>query len=138
MVQTAPIRIEGLDRFRAGLRGMDRGLPRALRLALNEAAQLVVDDAVPNIPRLTGRAAVSVRVASSQAAVRVRAGGAKVPYYPWLDFGGKVGRNRSVDRAFFSEGRYIWKSFASKRDEVQATLQRALIGLAESSGLDVT
>ncbi|WP_307962251.1 hypothetical protein [Salinispora arenicola] len=55
---------------------------------MNDAAQVVVDWARPRVSRRSGRAARSLRVASTGKAVRVRAGGARVPYYPWLDFGG--------------------------------------------------
>jgi hypothetical protein len=119
---------------------MDRGLPKALRVAMNEAAQIVVDDARPRVPVRSGKAAGSIRVASTRSSVRVRAGGARVPYYPWLDFGGAVGRGGSTKRPFLKEGRYLWKSFAdkSKSGEIQATLRRALGDLGRDAGIDVT
>jgi hypothetical protein len=133
----ATIRIEGLAEFNRDLRRLDADLPKALRLGMNAAAKVVVDYAVPKIPRRSGRAARSVRVASTRTAVRVRAGGARVPYYPWLDFGGKVGRNRSVSRPFYSDGRYLWKGLAVKRVEFEGILQRELIKVAESAGIEV-
>lgn len=132
------IRVEGLAEFNRGLRKMDADLPKALRVAMNEAAGVVVDYARPKIPRRSGRAAGSVRVASTRTAVRVRAGGARVPYYPWLDFGGRVGRNRSVVRPFLSDGRYLWKGLAVKRVEFTAVLERSLLDVARSAGIEVT
>jgi len=139
-IDMAPIRIEGLDELRRGLRRMDAGATRALRVALNDAAQLVVDDARPKVPRLTGRAAASLRVASTQSSVRVRGGGARVPYYPWLDFGGSVGRGKGSKRAFFKAGRYLWHSFAelSGSGEIQRVLDRSLHELGRQSGIEVT
>ena len=139
-LQTDPIRIEGLARFSRALREMDRDLPKALRIAMNEAAQIVVDDARPRVPVRSGKAAGSIRVASTRTSVRVRAGGARVPYYPWLDFGGAVGRGGGVKRAFFKQGRYLFKSYADKRDsgEIQAVLRRALRELGQDAGIDVT
>lgn len=131
------IRIEGLAEFNRNLKRMDSQLPKALRLAMNEAAGVVVDWARPRIPRRSGRAAGSVRVASTRTAVRVRAGGARVPYYPWLDFGGKVGRNRSVVRPFYPDGRYLWKGLAVKRPEFESVLTRALTDVARSAGVEI-
>lgn len=131
------IRISGLREFNRNLRQLDRSLPKGLRLAGNKAADIVVTEAKPRVPRRTGRAAASVRAASTRTSARVRGGGAKVPYYPWLDFGGRVGRNNSVSRPFIKEGRYIWKAFADRRADVQDELHDALVDVARSAGIEV-
>ena len=131
------IKIEGLRELRSSLRKMDAGLPKTLRLAGNRAANVVVDEAKPRVPRLTGRAAASIRVASTQSSVRVRAGSKRVPYYPWLDFGGRVGPNRSVSRPFLKRGRFIWAAFGDKRDAVERELQDALVDVARTAGVEV-
>ncbi len=153
------IRIAGLREFQRALKRMDSDLPKALRLAMNEAAQIVVDEAKPKVPRRTGRAAASIRVASTRTAARVREGGARVPYMPWLDFGGTVGRGRkaavrvgrghhrtadqqaragSVKRPYYSDGRYIWRAVGVRRDDITAVLQKALVSVAEQAGLKVS
>ena len=131
------IKVEGLREFRSSLRKMDAGLPKTLRVAGNRAANVVVDEAKPRVPRLTGRAAASIRVASTQASARIRAGSKRVPWFPWLDFGGRVGRNKSVRRPFLKEGRYIWAAFADKRDAVERELQDALVDVARTAGVEV-
>ena len=140
MPQTEPIRVEGLREFGRRLKSMEGGLSRELRLALNEAAQLVVDDAKPKIPQRTGRAAGSVRVSSTQREVRVRAGGARVPYYAWLDFGGRVGRKKSVVRPFFTDGRYLFLSYKHLKEsgEIQDTLEKALRRLSARAGIEMS
>ncbi|MGE3414113.1 MAG: HK97 gp10 family phage protein [Dehalococcoidia bacterium] len=130
------IRVTGLKEFRRNLRAMDKNLPKGLRLAGNAAAQIVVDTARPRVPRLTGRAAGSVRASSTQGAARVSGGGARVPWYPWLDFGGRVGRNRSVRRPFLKEGRYIWAAFADRRADVQDRLRDELVKVARGAGIE--
>lgn len=130
------IRITGLKEFKRHLRQLDSTLPKGLRLAGNKAAEIVVAEAKPRVPRRTGRAAGSVRAASTQASARVKGGGARVPYYPWLDFGGSVGRNNSVHRPFLKEGRYIWKAFADRRAAVQDELKDALVDVARKAGLE--
>lgn len=134
---TEPIKIRGLAEFSRNLRKLDNDLPKALRIGMNEAAQIVVDYAVPRIPRRSGRAARSVRAKSTRTAARVAGGGARVAYYPWLDFGGRVGRGRSVSRPFHREGRYIYAGFYAKRSEFQVVLERALLNTAAQAGIEV-
>lgn len=131
------IRIDGLAQFQRSLKKLDADLPKALRMGMNEAATVVVDWARPRVPRRSGRAARSLRVASTRTAVRVRAGGPRVPYYPWLDFGGRVGRNRSVHRPFSTDGRYLWQGLIIKRPQFEQALSRALVDVARSAGIEV-
>lgn len=133
--------MQGLREFQAGLRKLDSDLPKALRVAGNTAAEIVVGEAKPRVPTgpgIRGHARQSIRVASSQREVRVREGGAKYPYMPWLDFGGSVGRNDSVKRPFLKQGRYIWRAFADNREKVLSIYQDKLVDIARSAGLEVT
>ena len=134
-----PIRIDGLRAFSRSLRKVDRDLPKGLRVALNHAVDVVIDAAIPHIPRRTGRAQASVKAKSTRTTARVGAGSAKAPYYPWLDFGGRVGRNRSVKRPFFQDGRYLYPTYfrLQKTGEFEKALREALIGVAESAGVVV-
>ncbi|WP_025620414.1 HK97 gp10 family phage protein [Salinispora cortesiana] len=133
-----PIKIDGLAAFTRNLRRLDADLPKTLRVAMNDAATVVVDWARPRVPRRSGRAARSLRTASTGKAVRVRAGGKRVPYWPWLDFGGE-GRikGRPVKRPFKKEGRYIWAGYSSNRDEVRRVTERALLDTARRAGVEV-
>lgn len=133
------IRIEGLKEFRAMLREADRNLPKGLRLAGNKAADIVVREARPRVPLgpgIGGHARDSVRAASTQTAARVKGGGKRYPYYPWLDFGGSVGRKRSVHRPFLKTGRYIWRAFVDNKTEVHEQLRESLTEVARSAGLE--
>lgn len=132
-----PIRVDGLDQFVRNLRTLDADAPKALRKAQNGAANIVVEWARPRVPRRSGRAARSIRAASTGKATRVREGGARVPYMPWLDFGGKVGPVRSVSRPFKKQGRYVWAGLAANRDQVERVLAAALVDAARSAGIEV-
>lgn len=132
------INVTGIKEFQKALRRMDSDLPKQLRVALNEASQLVIDKAKAEVPRRTGKAAASLKVRSSQREARIAAGGRKAPYYPWLDFGGKTGINRSVDRPFYTEGRYIYPSLRKNRDEITKVLETAITDLARGAGLEVS
>lgn len=138
MSETA-IRIDGLAQFSRNLKKLDNDLPKALRVALNESADLIVTDARQRVPKRSGRAAASIRAASTRTAVRVKAGGRKAPYYPWLDFGGRVGRRRSVIRPFLKEGRYLYDVYFEHRDSgrLQQVLNRSLLRVARQAGVEV-
>lgn len=131
------VEVEGLRDMSRALKRLDQDAPKALRLALNESAQLLIDEVKPQIPRRTGKAAASLKVASSRTAVRIRVGGSRAPYYPWLDFGGRVGKGKSVTRRFYKEGRYLYPTLRQKRQKFEDVLRRALAGVAHDAGLDV-
>lgn len=132
------ITITGLKEFQTSLRQMDSELPKQIRIALNGVSQLLVDKVRPEIPNRSGAARASLTARSSQREARIAVGGRKAPYYPWLDFGGKTGINRSVDRPFFREGRYIYPTLRKNRDHITALMVTALSDLATSAGLEVT
>jgi hypothetical protein len=133
-----PIKIEGLAEFQRNLKRLDADLPKALRIAFNDATGLVIDYARPRVARRSGRAAGTIKAKSTRTAARVSAGGKRAPYYPWLDFGGKGPGNRPAARPFYKEGRYLWKALVVKRDDLQAGLESALVGVAEQAGFEVT
>ena len=130
-----PIRIDGLAAFSRNLKKISDDAPKKLRLALNEAADVVVADAVRRVPRRSGRAAASVKARSTRTAVRISGGGNRAPYYPWLDFGGRTGRKRSVRRAFLPDGRYIYAAYFDKQPQFEQVLVRSLVDLVEGAGL---
>lgn len=134
------IEIHGLNELVRSLRKVDRDLAKAMRLALNEAANLVVDVAVPGIPKRTGRAAKAVKARSTSVLSRVIAGSARVAYYPWLDFGGEGRkRGRPPRREFRTKGRYIYVAYFGLRDAGQfgEVLQRAVLNVVRRAGLEV-
>lgn len=136
MLPTDPIKIEGLTRLNRSLRNISKDAPKQLRLVGNAAAEVVVDDAKPDVPAESGRAARTVRAASTRTAAQVKAGGTRAPYYPWLDFGGRVGINRSIRRTFIKSGRYIYPAYKDNRDVIASKLETGLTDLVRDSGLD--
>jgi hypothetical protein len=132
-----PIKVEGLVDFQRSLRALDADLPKALRVAHNAAAQIVVDFARTRVPTRSGKAARSVRATSSQRDARVTGGGARVPYYPWLDFGGRVGRRHAIRRPFIKGGRYIYEGYTQRRGDVEQALTTALLDVCRQAGLEV-
>lgn len=132
------VRITGLREFVRGLKQMDRDLAKAVRMAFNEAAEIIVSDAKPRVPARSGRARGTVTARSTQTAARIVGGGRRAPYYPWLDFGGAVGRRRSVRRPFLKDGRFIYRSYDRRKGEFIEAMQENLINVAKSAGIEVT
>jgi hypothetical protein len=137
-VSSMALKVAGLKDFRSGLKGMDRDLPKGVRLALNEVADVLIAAVRPKIPSQTGNARASLKAASSQTEARVSAGGRRAQYYPWLDFGGSVGRKKSVKRAFFKKGRYIFVVLGEQQDEIERTMLKVVAKLAANNGIDVS
>lgn len=134
-----PISVRGLTKFSKDLKKLDNDLPKALRVALNEAGDVIVSDARPGVPRKSGKAQRSIKAKSTRKAVRVSGGGSRAPYYPWLDFGGRVGKDRSIRRPFLKDGRYIYRAYfdASTRDRFAEVLEKSLLKIAASAGVEV-
>lgn len=130
------VEVGGLAQLNKGLRALDSAAPKELRLALNSAAQLLVDAARPKIPVVTGAARRSMVARSTRTSARVAVGGKKAPYFPWLDFGGQ-GRiiGRPAERQFFGEGRYVYPTLRQIRPRIERQLQESLSAVVRNAGL---
>lgn len=137
MALVEPIKVAGLKEFRRNLKTISADLPKCIRLANNEVADIVVVWVKQRMENRTGGAVSTVRVASTQKEVRVREGSNKRPYVPWLDFGGRVGPKRSVKRKFYSDGRYLYPALGANRDVMTEKLADQLIALCRKAGVEV-
>lgn len=140
MIGDEEIRIEGLREFRRSLREIDRDTAKRLRVGFNSAAQIVATEAkrrVPLGPPRAGHVRSTIKAGSTQSAARVQGGGARYPYFGFLDFGGRVGPRNSVRRPFIRKGRYLWPSYLDKADVVRDELGAQIARLARSAGLEV-
>lgn len=129
--------MSGLAEFTRNLKKLNSDLPKALRVAFNGCAQVVVDDATPKVPTLSGKAKRTIKARSTASASRVVEGSAKVPYVPWLDFGGKVGKNRSVSRPFIKHGRFIYDAYFDNRTRYGELVEQALLDACRAAGVEV-
>jgi hypothetical protein len=134
---TIDVEIHGLKPFVAHLKAFESGLQKEMRKVHNAAAQIVVQDARPSVPKVSGTAARSVKAQSTQRQSRVVGGGNKAPYYGWLDFGGWGGTNKANYRPIIQEGRYIYASYHRHEDEFSAIQETGIRRLAAASGLDI-
>lgn len=114
-----PVRVDfDTKQLRRDLKTFTDGLDGALKKANREAAEMVANAAKPKVPVRSGRAAASVRASATGKSAIVRAGNAATPYFPWLDFGGAVGRSKATVRPFLRGGRYLYPALEEKRHEV--------------------
>lgn len=131
-----PIKVEGLKEFQRALKTLDGESQKRLKVVLDDVSRVVAQAAARRVPHRTGRAAASLRAQSSQREARVVGGSKKIPYYGFLDFGGRVGKNKSVARPFVKSGRYLWPAVAANRTSLEKALQQGLLDLARDVGLD--
>jgi hypothetical protein len=132
------IAVSGLRELSRSLNKVDSESAKQLRIVFNEAAELVITTARPRIPRRTGHAAGSLKTKSTRTAVRVAFGGPKAPYYPWLDFGGRTGRKKSVVRQFITDGRYVYPAYYERRPDIIQAMQDGIERVARGAGLEVS
>ena len=132
------VRITGLRELNAALKRMDADLPKEIKAALNTASEELVRQASSKVPKRTGRAAGTYRAAATRTAARVRVGGARAKYVPWLEFGGE-GRikGRPSKRQFITEGRYLYPTLRKLRPEFEQALLDAIGEAVRTSGLEV-
>ena len=129
------VHVRGLVDLQKALREVDRELGPELRKGLNEVAEIVASTARPLVPTRTGKARASIKVGSSQRAAQLKVGGTKAEYFPWLDFGGTVGRKHATRRRFIKEGRYIYPSLRKKRGDAEDKLFEVVGRLTDRAGL---
>lgn len=133
-----PIKITGLKEFRDALKRMDDNAVGQLKVAHNSAAELVAQVASARFPKRTGKAAGTIKPKSTRLESRVSGGSKRVPWFAFIDFGGRVGKHKSVRRQFIKSGRYLWPAYADNREKVQEILVASMVQLAQDAGLDVT
>lgn len=131
------IQTTGVRELQRSLKAVDKALPKGLKTGLNGVSNLIINNARPLIPKRSGRAAGSLRASSTAVQVKIRVGGSRAPYYPWLDFGGRTGIKKSVSRQFIREGRYLYPTLRKHKSEIQKLLEKTLDDVARGAGLDV-
>ena len=133
-----PIRIENLRELQGALKQADGESQKQIRVVFNLAADVVVGDAQRLVPTASGKARASLKAMSGQREAKAVAGGSKAPYYPWLDFGGAVGRKKANKRRFIEGGRYLYPSWSTNRKRILEEMAEGLAEVARNAGLEVT
>lgn len=129
------VRVDGLAELLTALRKSDRAIAKDIGRAGKSAADIIAKEAAPHVPRRSGAAQASLRAVVAQGGGAVRGGSARVPYYPWLDFGGAVGRNKSTKRPYIRSGRYIYPALRDRRDDVVSSYEQFVGDVLRDAGL---
>jgi hypothetical protein len=132
-----PIRVDGIPEVAKALRAVDKGLVKLLRDGMKEAAEIAATEIRTRVPKRSGRAAASVKAKGTNKGGGITFGGTKAPYYPWLDFGGSVGKGHQAGKAFsgavkrpiIDGGRYVYPGVAATQDEVREKVDELLADL---------
>ena len=143
--------VEGLIAMKKAFRAANDGTHKAIGRRLKEVATLVASEVAGRVPIRSGRAASSVRALATQESASVAAGGAKAPYYAFLDFGGSTGRGHvsgaadsgSVKREWYGaggsgsgEGRYLYPAIRDMSDEIARETGEAIHEALADAGFE--
>lgn len=129
---TALVGAAQMAEFKAALRHVSDDIGDLMLSELEDIARGVAQDASRLVPRRSGAAAASYRPQGPA----VTFGGPQAPYVPWLEFGGKVGRSKSVSRPYVKRGRYLYPVIARDLADIEKRVD-ALIEQASNGWLEV-
>jgi hypothetical protein len=119
--------VEGLRDLNKNLKVLSVEAQKEMAEALKVIASGVVDDVKSRVPRgKTGNAQKSVRPRAGAKGAGIAFGGGRAPYYPWLDFGGRVGRQKATVRPVIRGGRYVYPAIADNMETVEELVVDAL------------
>lgn len=127
--------VEGLRELQSSLREVSDELPRELRKINKAAADLVVPAAQRRAPSVSGRLRKSIVARAEQRGASIKGGGKRVPYFGFIDFGGRVGRNKSVERPFIKRGRIIYPAVDEQHDRIIELHEAGIAALLHDAGL---
>lgn len=139
------IQVRNMRDVTAALRRSGTEGRKNLKRYLLPISQGVVAAAARKVPRRSGAAAGSLSATATDTGARVSFGGTKAPYYPWLDFGGTVGKGHepgrswsgSVERPFISHGRYVYPTIDEQREDIEQAAMDAILRAAIDAQLGV-
>lgn len=155
MAVIAEVNVTGLRELRAALRKVDRSILPELRDGLKDAVEIVAADVRSVMPKDTGAAAASVRAVAGGNTIYLVGGKARVPYFGWLEFGGKLPDKRpnskralawggadhpsayakGANRPKIREGRYMYPAIKRKTPMIVDAAGDAFDSAARKAGL---
>lgn len=128
------IKVTGIKEVATGLKGVSKDASKELRKGMKDIADDVARRASSEVPARTGKAASSIKPRGTVKGAAIAYGSPAV-YEPWLDFGGKVGKGKSVSRPFIKGGRYLYPAIAEASPEIKTKVETLLSDLSEKYGL---
>jgi hypothetical protein len=132
---TVTLKVTGVREMVAAYRKAGDDVERQAVRKVLPVAERIAQDAARRTPRRSGRAAGSIRARSTSRGASVT-GGADVPYFGWLDFGGAVGRNASVERPYIATGRYIFPAVDAAEKDIEGAVADGIEAAATGAGFE--
>jgi Bacteriophage HK97-gp10, putative tail-component len=140
----ASVKVTGLRELRTALKKVGAEAPAAMKTEMKTIAGKVVGKIVSKVPQKTGKAAGSIKARGTTTGAGIAFGGTAAPYYPWLDFGGTVGKGHkpgvsgsgSIRRNFIKQGRYVYPTLMDEQTAIKHDLDEALGRLASQAGFE--
>lgn len=132
------VEFRGLRELSAAFKAVDADLPKAFRVRLLGVAAMVAGRVQSKVPRLTGRAAASYKPRASTRGAGIAFGGSAAPYVPWLEFGGRVGVGKSIERELVIGGRYLYPTLADSKADIAKAVEDAVEAASRDAGFEVT
>jgi hypothetical protein len=148
----AVIQVRGINELSRAWRAVDADIPKRTRLAMLAIARMVVgtaqQKATADFKHPTGQAASSVRPRATRRGAGIAFGGQAAPYFPWLDFGGTVGRGHrpgvkgsgSIERDWrgtpFGSGRYVYPAIFEHDDDIKRMAEEAVMDANRAAGFE--
>lgn len=136
------IEVTGLKEVSRTLRDLgDKDAAKATRAANKAAADMVVDAALPKVPRKTGRAAASLRATATPQSASVKGGGPQAPYFGAIDYGNVrgsgagVGRGDSGGLAYDRGGRIVYPAVRERQDDIVHRYEKEINDVIRTAGL---
>lgn len=126
--------VTGLRDLNKGLKELDSEAADAMRKAMKDIAEGVASDVRARVPRRSGKAAASYRPRGGVKGASIAFGGAKAPYAPWLDFGGAVGRRKSIRRPVVKGGRYLYPAIDDNMSDLEDKVADAIDSITRRYG----
>lgn len=130
------IEVRGIRELNKALKQVDAELPKELRLGFKRISEMVVSSAQGKVPVISGAARSSIKPRAAQKGAGIAFGGTKAPYFPWLNFGGNVGRRKSVHRDRITPDRYIYTSINEMGPQIEQEIDLLLKEVIQDAGFD--
>ncbi len=144
------VEVRGLRELDQAFRSMEGRMDGALKAEFLGLATRVADTARGKVAADVGagKAAASIKPKASARGASIAFGGTAAPYYPWLDFGGSVGRGHKPGVAWSGaitrdwrgkpsgEGRYVYPAIREHRADIAAGVDDVVTRLAQRAGFE--
>jgi len=130
------VEIRGIKELGRAFKQIDDDLAPELKSRFMGIASDVATTAQGKVPRISGKAAGSIKPRASVRGASIAFGGTAAPYMPWLNFGGRVGRRKSIVRERVTPDRYIYTTIGQKRDDISDAADDAIVDVARHAGFE--